>query len=85
MPEEGDHSRPGARSSTALEWSPYAWTHHGAEDRAQQACVESMLADLPTPAGISDNQRDPSQIETVLRQRGVAFVNYCPARPDQGR
>ena len=40
------------------------------------ATVESMLADLPTLVGISDDRRDPSQIETLLRERGVDFVTY---------
>ncbi len=44
-----------------------------------------MLADLPTLAGISDDQRDPSQIETVLRERGVDFVTYLPCQARSGQ
>ncbi|HLI05469.1 MAG TPA: FAD-dependent oxidoreductase [Ktedonobacteraceae bacterium] len=40
------------------------------------ATVESMLADLETLPGISDDQRDPSQIEAFLRERGVDYVTY---------
>src|SRR5579885_981723 len=40
------------------------------------ATVESMLADLETLPGISDEQRDPSQIEAFLRERGVDYVTY---------
>ncbi len=40
------------------------------------ATVELMLADLPTLPGKSDDHRDPSQIETLLRERGVDFVTY---------
>jgi len=40
------------------------------------ATVESMLADLPTLQGISDDNRNPSRIETFLSERGVDFVTY---------
>jgi len=40
------------------------------------ATVESMLADLETLPGISDDRRDPSQIEAFLRERGVDYVTY---------
>jgi ferredoxin--NADP+ reductase len=40
------------------------------------ATVESMLADLPTLQGISDDNRDPSRIETFLCERDVDFVTY---------
>lgn len=40
------------------------------------ATVESMLADLETLPAISDDQRDPSQIEDFLREREVDYVTY---------
>ncbi len=40
------------------------------------ATVESMLADLETLPGISNEQRDPTQIEAFLRERGVDYVTY---------
>lgn len=40
------------------------------------ATVESMLADLETLPGISDDRRDPSQIEAFLREREVDYVTY---------
>jgi ferredoxin/flavodoxin---NADP+ reductase len=40
------------------------------------ATVESMLADLETLPGISDDQRNPAQIEAFLRERGVDYVTY---------
>jgi ferredoxin--NADP+ reductase len=40
------------------------------------ATVESMLADLPTLQGISDDHRDLSQIEAFLRKRNIDYVTY---------
>lgn len=40
------------------------------------ATVASMLADLATLPGISDDQRDPSLIETMLHARDVDYVTY---------
>src|SRR5206468_1400880 len=40
------------------------------------ATVEAMLADLPTIHGISDDQRDPSQMVALLQYRGIDFVAY---------
>ncbi|HYX48631.1 MAG TPA: hypothetical protein VE843_02725, partial [Ktedonobacteraceae bacterium] len=40
------------------------------------ATVESMLADLPTLQGISDDLRDSSCIVTYLRERKIDYVTY---------
>jgi len=40
------------------------------------ATVETMLADLPMLQGISDDHRDPSQIEAFLRERDIDYVTY---------
>ncbi len=40
------------------------------------ATVESMLADLETLQGISDDRRNPSLIESFLSERGVDYVTY---------
>ncbi|HEY1014328.1 MAG TPA: FAD-dependent oxidoreductase [Herpetosiphonaceae bacterium] len=39
--------------------------------------VAAMVEDLPGLAGIADEQRDPAKIETLLRERGVAYVSYA--------
>ena len=40
------------------------------------ATVEAMLADLPNLEGSSDVNPDPSQIETLLRERNIDYVTY---------
>jgi ferredoxin--NADP+ reductase len=40
------------------------------------ATVDAMLADLPLLQRLRDNRRDPSQIETLLRERGIDYVTY---------
>ncbi len=40
------------------------------------ATVESMLADVSTLEGISDDYRDPSRIEAFLRERDIDYVTY---------
>ena len=40
------------------------------------ATVASMLADLPTLQGISDDHRGLSQIEVFLRERDIDYVTY---------
>jgi ferredoxin/flavodoxin---NADP+ reductase len=40
------------------------------------ATVEAMLADLPALQRLGDNRRDPSQIEALLRERGIDYVGY---------
>ena len=40
------------------------------------ATVEAMLTDLPMLQGISDDHRDLSQVEAVLRERAIDYVTY---------
>jgi len=40
------------------------------------ATVEAMLIDLPTLPEISDADRDPGQIEGLLRRRNIDYVTY---------
>jgi ferredoxin--NADP+ reductase len=40
------------------------------------ATVDAMLADLPALQRLGDNRRDPSQVETLLRERGIDWVTY---------
>jgi ferredoxin--NADP+ reductase len=40
------------------------------------ATVQAMLADLPTLRRLGDHRRDPSQTETLLRERGIDYVTY---------
>lgn len=40
------------------------------------ATVESMLADLPILPGIADECRDPSEIVSLLHERGIDYVTY---------
>src|SRR5215467_10864964 len=40
------------------------------------ATVEAMLADVPMLQGISDDHRDLSQMEALLRERGIDAVTY---------
>ena len=40
------------------------------------ATVASMLEDLPDLAGIDDGERDPAQVEALLRGRALDFVTY---------
>ena len=40
------------------------------------ATVAAMLADLPTLAEIDDAERDPAQVEALLRGRAIDWVTY---------
>ena len=40
------------------------------------ATVDAMLADLPAVQRFHDHRRDPSQIEALLRERGIDYVTY---------
>jgi ferredoxin--NADP+ reductase len=40
------------------------------------ATVDAMLVDLPALQRLRDNRRDPSQIEALLRERGIDYVTY---------
>ena len=40
------------------------------------ATVDAMLADLPALQRLRDSHRDPSQIEALLRERGIDYVTY---------
>jgi ferredoxin/flavodoxin---NADP+ reductase len=40
------------------------------------ATVDAMLADLPALRRRRDHRRDPSQIEALLRERGIDYVTY---------
>ena len=41
------------------------------------ATVNAMVADLPALPRLRDNRRDPSQIEELLRERGIDYVTYA--------
>jgi ferredoxin--NADP+ reductase len=40
------------------------------------ATVDAMLADLPALQRLGDNRCDPSQVVTLLRERGIDYVTY---------
>ena len=40
------------------------------------ATVDAMLADLPALQRLRDSHRDPSQLEALLRERGIDYVTY---------